>query len=72
MTISVKVEAHPGQDITEASIQAIDLADRLGINVEFDFNGVTCVACPGAKAEQMVESFHRELVSKKDFKIVYG
>ena len=71
MTISMQVEAHPGQDITEASSQAINVANHLGINVQFDFNGVTCIANPGSRSKALAESYHRELARGGDFQIAF-
>lgn len=49
--LSIKVEALPGSDVTEACLEAFELAERIGVRVRFDFNGVKAVARPVREGE---------------------
>lgn len=45
--ISINVEVLPTTSIFVASHDAMRLAEKLGITVTFEFNGVYCMAVPG-------------------------
>jgi hypothetical protein len=53
--LSITVEVLPGTDVTVAAREAIDLANRLGVTVHYDFNGVLCIAAPGDDHESLAE-----------------
>lgn len=53
--LSITAEALPGTDVTVAAREAIDLANRLGVTVRYDFNGVLCLAVPGDDHESLAE-----------------
>ena len=57
-TLMVKAEVLGGRDIAEASHDAIALADRLGVGIEFAFQNVMCLALPGDKPSDLVSSFY--------------
>ncbi len=65
--LTLTVEADAGTSINDACQEAIDLANRISICVEFNFNGVTCIAKPRGSAEKLVSEFHEQL-EKKDNK----
>ena len=46
-TLWLDVEVSPGSDIENTCREAVNLADKLGLTVWFDFNGVKCGARPG-------------------------
>ena len=45
-----------GSDPKHLAVSAQRIADQLSIKVEYDFNGVHCVAQPGGSARQLYES----------------
>jgi hypothetical protein len=45
-------------DILEVAADAQRVADYLGINVAFEFNGVLCQAQPGGTAARLASSYH--------------
>jgi sugar/nucleoside kinase (ribokinase family) len=50
--LTLKVKAIPGSDIKDTFEKAITLAKKLDCYIEFDFNGVDCIAHPHGKAEE--------------------
>jgi hypothetical protein len=72
MSISIKAEVTAGQDIMDASKEAISVADQLGIGVDFEFNGVTCLAFPGDSPRSLADAFRKELNSDHRYKIARG
>jgi sugar/nucleoside kinase (ribokinase family) len=44
--ISIKVEVASSTKLKEAIYEALDLANRLNINVSFDFNGIPMLVFP--------------------------
>lgn len=56
--LTIKVEATAGCEITEAFVEAITIADKLNCFVQFDFNGVTCIAHPGGNPKKGAEIYH--------------
>lgn len=57
----LKVETTPAAGIHEAADAASRLAHVMGVWVEFDFNGVTCMAAPDGSADTLVDGYWREL-----------
>ena len=45
-----------GSDPKHLAVSAQRIADQLGIKVEYDFNGVRCVAWPGGSAQNLHEN----------------
>lgn len=70
----MKVDAFAGSDIYAACNEAIALADKLGLTVKFDFNGVLCMACAGDCPEQLEAAWREELMrpESKHIKIARG
>lgn len=69
MSISMKVEAMAGDRIDDVCCEAINLASRVGIRVEFDFNSVKCIAMPGASPDDLARAYHQEASSNKPHKM---
>ena len=65
--MSVGVSA--GNSIQVACDEAIVLANKLGINVEFMFNGIKCIACPGGSPSVLAANWEYELESRHKYKI---
>lgn len=58
---SLEVEPFGGCSISEACHEAVRLADRLGITIIFNFNGVRCMACSGDCPKLLVMAWDAEL-----------
>ncbi|MCT4086668.1 hypothetical protein HZP82_04660 [Elizabethkingia anophelis] len=54
----LKVEMDPGTSIEAAFRQAIALARKLGVTVDFKFNDVLCVAYQDGDVVKGVENYH--------------
>lgn len=67
-TIYLKVKGLAGSEILQVSKEAIELANKVGVSVEFDFNGVVCVARPNESAESLAKNWEQEVSSKKKYK----
>ena len=67
--LTVSVEFSPGAPIGEVCVEIVDLAQRLWVWVEGDFNGVKLLACPFTDREELARQFTKELESKKPHKI---
>ena len=65
---TIKIEFLAGDSIDEAFSEAIRLAKRLGVGVEFKFNDVTCWVNGKSTVENGVEAYHREIKKKDGFK----
>ena len=70
MSLSVKAAVSAGSDIREACKEAIDLANRIGVIVEFNFNRVKCFAKPGADPYELADLWLNELQSDRAYKVV--
>lgn len=57
----LRLEAIGGTLIDDAAAQAIRIANQLQVTVMFDFNGVSCMACPGDDAKSLVSEAMRIL-----------
>lgn len=53
----IKVEMDAGTSINDAFVQAIRLAKKLEIKVDFNFNGVLCVAYPNGDAVKGADEY---------------
>lgn len=69
MTISLKVEIIGGSDIEQAIKDARYLADRLGVLVIFNFNGVHMAVSSNSNLEDKHNEYKTELKAgtEKDF-----
>lgn len=63
------VEVSPGSHINDACRDAVGLANKLGLTVWFEFNGVRCGARPGDDWELLVANAHDEMASRKQHKV---
>ena len=66
--LTMKVEVIPGTDVSKAAEQAVALANRIGIAVEYNFNGVTCWARPGGDYEKLSEACYAKIGSNEKHK----
>ena len=53
MPFTIHASPCPGDDIGPTSIEAQRLANFLGADIRFDFNGVTCNPIPGGSAAKL-------------------
>lgn len=67
--LSISVEVGAGNSIQVACHEAIALANKLDINVDFMFNGVKCIACPGGNAHILAANWEFEFESRHKYKI---
>ena len=68
-SITLKVDLFAGVDIRNASCDLCELANRVGVLVEAEFNGVKLWARPDDNPLKLAEAFHLELISGKTHKI---
>lgn len=72
----ITVEMYPGCSIERAAEDAIRIANTLRFDVEFQFNGVRCLAVPGGSSEKLVErqqaEQRRELSGPYDRKFAHS
>lgn len=57
---TLKLEAGAGTAIDEACEEAQSIADKLGVLVAFDFNGVDCNAVPSGSAHRLAQKQQHE------------
>lgn len=57
----IKARILPGDTIESAAEGAIILANRLGVWVEFKFNGALLSVCETSTVTNIVEEYHRSL-----------
>lgn len=67
--LSLRVEISGGAHIEAVCDQLVTLAQRLGIWVEADFNGVTLLACPRTSRAGLAESWRRRIDDESRYKI---
>lgn len=60
-TITLKLELFAGTDIRDAASDLCQLADRIGILCEANFNGVHLWARPGDNPLRLVDVYHEQL-----------
>ena len=58
------IEPYPGSSIENVCELATGIACTLGIGVSFRFNGVDCLAKPGAYAADLAEEWNRVMEKK--------
>jgi hypothetical protein len=61
-----------GTDVHVAALEAIALADRIAVTIEYNFNGVTCLAVPGDDAGLLAEHCMKIMGSNLIIKIARG
>ena len=60
MNIFLKAEVLAGTHIEEAIREAKELAEKLGVGIKFDFNGVPVAIFPWSDVKEKVEDFRFE------------
>lgn len=60
-TFFLRLEAIAGTLIDDAAAEAIKIANQLQVTVMFDFNGVSCMACPGDNSKSLASEAMRIL-----------
>jgi hypothetical protein len=70
--MTIKSEFDPGANIEDSFKEAINVATILHCIIEFDFNGVTCLAYPNSHPEFGRDQYHRVIQSKERFKIAFS
>jgi hypothetical protein len=70
--ISIEVKASAGSDVAEIINDQCALANKLGIRVDCNLNGVKVMAQPLCDPADLYALWSEELGSKKDYKIVCG
>ena len=66
--MTIKAEVTAGESISNAFVEAIALADKLDCYVEFNFNGVMCIANPGGNPKKGAEGYHDSIRSEAKYK----
>lgn len=59
--VTIEVRIQPGTDLKTAFEESIELAKRIGVYVDFKFNGVHCGTGPYGNAENGVKRFHEAI-----------
>lgn len=65
MNANIKISINGGASIEDTLRDAIALANKLDLWVEFDFNGVTCHAHKNGNCDDFLKNF-KEACEKKD------
>jgi hypothetical protein len=68
-TLILKVEIFAGEDINSATSDLCELATRIGVRCEADFNGVKLIARPKDSWPRLVDAYYRQLQQKEHHKI---
>lgn len=68
-TLTLKVELFAGTDVRDAACDLCTLANRVGVLVEADFNGVKLWARPDDNPLKLVDAYHKQLKSAFPHKI---
>lgn len=72
MSATIKIEFMAGDMIEKSFSEAISLAKKLDIWVEFKFNDVTCMAGKNGTVSVGVESYHKVMSEKGSSKIAFA
>lgn len=62
--IIIKAQMTPGTTVFEAFDEAIKVAKKLECYIEFNFNGVICLAYPNGTAKRGEESYMQNIKLK--------
>lgn len=65
--LTLTVQAQLGGSIENTFIQSIELATKLNLCVEFDFNGITCWAFPNSSPFKGVEAYNNAGKTKSKY-----
>lgn len=69
--LTLRLDALPGDSIKDVASEMCAVARRVGVPVRVKFNGVEMIARVGAHAGVVVEKYHEETRSNKDFKFFW-
>lgn len=61
--MTIKSEFDPGTSIDLASKEAMRISKLLNVCVEFNFNGVTCIAMPKGNEKTLSDNYMKALKS---------
>ena len=67
-TLTLKVELSAGTRVQDAACDLCQLADRIGVACEADFNGVKMWGRPGDNPLKLVAAYHALLQNDSTFK----
>lgn len=70
--MTIKAEFRAGDNIRAAFTEATRVALILSCRIEFNFNGVTCIAYPNGIPEKGVEEYQQEVKSKNKVKMAFS
>lgn len=65
--IEIEIKCLPGTDIDEACKISRRLAEKLEINISFNFNGVCMFVRPLSDIDELVLAYHSALKNQKNF-----
>ncbi|HEX6171371.1 MAG TPA: hypothetical protein VFZ33_16905 [Chitinophagaceae bacterium] len=65
--LTIKVEAQPGSEIEQTFQQAIELSKKLDCWIDFNFNGVHCMANPNGNPKTGAENYHKAIRSNHKY-----
>lgn len=66
----LKLEAHAGSEISETCSEALSVARRIGIPVEFSFNGIRVIVREHNSVGELVGAWNVVRMSDGKFKMV--
>jgi hypothetical protein len=70
--ISLDVECRPGSSIGDCFKEGIELSQRIGIDVHFKFNGVTCFAVADGDIDYGCEQWNEAMSSNRQYKFAHS
>tara|TARA_Y100001973_G_C5188828_1_gene329588 strand:+ start:2050 stop:2277 length:228 start_codon:yes stop_codon:yes gene_type:complete len=56
-----------GSEVLSCAKEAVEIANRLGVCIEYNFNGVTCLVTKHTDPEKLVENW-KEAINKPETK----
>jgi len=65
--LTIKVKVLGGATIESTFKEAIKLATKLGCKIEFNFNGVLCMAYPNGDYLKGIENYYYEIKKENGF-----
>ncbi|RKX54121.1 MAG: hypothetical protein DRP24_06590 [Thermotoga sp.] len=65
-TVILKASFLPGTEIGKAIEKAKELAEELGVAIEFNFNGVNMIVFPWSDVEEEIQEYEFEIRRRKD------
>jgi len=70
--MTIKSEFDVGTSIENASKEAMRVSQMLNVCVEFNFNGVTCIAMPNGTPHMLSENYMKVLKSETQHKNAFS